>query len=149
MRTIERGCLVVGLLLALLHPAVIAQQRRGSLPVTIVTASAGAALGFDVVALSYHGGSGACPTVPGANCGSIGEAAVLAIGASILGAAAGGVIGGRLTGGRPNVLRSVAGAGLGFLLGGALLAGSRSRSAPAVIIAISVPEGVLSALVGR
>ena len=144
------GLLVLGVFQA--PQAGIAQSARGtsrgSFAATALFASAGSLLGIVVASPLVHV-SGGCPTVPGAKCGANNNTMLYVVGASLAGAATGAVLGRQLTHGRQSIVRSIGGALLGGMVGGALVSYlGRHPSDAAVTVTFVVPQGVFAALVG-
>lgn len=128
--------------------ALAAEQSRGSFGLTVAGATAGALVGFGMAALVAPSGGGLCPTEPGARCGN-GSGAVLAVAsATVLGAGSGAVLARRLSGGRQSAVRSLVGAGLGLMVGAAILTELDTDAAVPVVLSITVPQGLFAALVG-
>ncbi len=124
-------------------------ESHGSFLLTATAATAGALAGFAAATLLAPIGSSMCPTVPGADCRSNAGAVLVTVSATLVGATAGAVVGNRLTRGRQSVPRSLFGAGLGLLVGGAILTQLDTDADAAVVLSFAIPQGLFAALIGR
>lgn len=147
-------CRVIGVIVAIgiLTPRVgIAQSDSSrsyrSFASTALFATAGSFAGI-VASSPFVHLSGPCPAVPGAQCGGDNSEILAVVGASLVGAAAGAVVGRHLTHGRQSFIRSVFGAALGGMVGGVFASCLDGSSDATITLAFAVPQGIFAALVG-
>ena len=146
------GATALQLLVLTARAAAQAPERPGSFVLSTIAAAAGSVVAIAATAtFAVDVGSSDCPAVPGARCsGGINGGAIATIGgASLLGAATGAVIGRHLMGGRQSFARSLVGAALGTLVGGAVASQLRTTEVVPLTLSFVVPQGLFAALVGR
>lgn len=124
-------------------------ERPGSFLVTALAGAAGSAAGIAIVSTFVEPGQSDCPAVPGADCSSSGGTVAWVAGASLIGTAAGAVVGRHVIGGRQSFIRSLLGAALGTLVGAAMVSRLGTTEPVPVVLSVAVPQGVFAALVGR
>ena len=122
-------------------------RNHGSFASTALLATAGSLVGI-VASSPFVHLPGPCPTVPGAQCAGDDSAILVVVGASLVGAAAGAVVGRHLTHGRQSFVRSVLGAALGGMVGGVVASRLDGNGDATITLAFAVPQGVFAALVG-
>jgi len=122
-------------------------RNHGSFASTALFATAGSLVGI-VASSPFVHLSGPCPAVPGAQCGGGDSEILVVVGASLVGAAAGAVVGRHLTHGRQSFVRSVPGAALGGMVGGVVASRLDGNSDATITLAFAIPQGVFAALVG-
>lgn len=124
-------------------------ERSGSFLVTALAGAAGSAASVVIASTFAESGQSYCPAVPGAHCDSSGGGIALVAGTSLVGTAAGAVVGRALMGGRQSFVRSLFGAALGTLVGAAVASQLGTTEPVPVVLSLVVPQGVFAALVGR